>query len=122
MNNLLTNIVRPTFFATALLAALALTACGGGDSGGDALPAGKVGTVGDGVNAAEFEAIQCGMNKDQVFAIVGDAPSQSYNNGEGFGWTLTDPYVVVYFKNTGVLREKISAKKGQANPLTQIAC
>lgn len=59
-------------------AAMSLAACGGGDSGsattGD-LPSGKVGTVGDGLNAAEFEAIQCGMNKDQVTAIVGDGPT-----------------------------------------------
>ena len=61
-------------------AALSLTGCGGGDSGSATtgeLPSGKVGTVGDGLNAAEFEAIQCGMNKDQVSAIVGDGPTST---------------------------------------------
>jgi outer membrane protein assembly factor BamE (lipoprotein component of BamABCDE complex) len=61
--------------ALAVASALALAACGGGgdnDTTENVLPAGKVGTVGDGVNASEYNAIQCGMNKDQVQAIVGD--------------------------------------------------
>ena len=103
-------------------AAMSLAACGGGDSGGDSLPEGKVGTVGDGVNAAEFAAIQCGMNKDQIIAVTGDGPSASYNNGQGLGWTLTDPYVLVYFQDSGLLREKVLAKKGQANAIAQITC
>lgn len=103
-------------------AAMSLAACGGGDSGGDSLPEGKVGTVGDGVNAAEFAAIQCGMNKDQIIAITGDGPSASYGNGQGLGWTLTDPYVLVYFQDSGLLREKVLAKKGQANALAQVTC
>ena len=102
-------------------AAMSLAACGGGGSG-DSLPEGKVGTVGDGVNAAEFAAIQCGMNADQIIAITGDGPSESYGNGQGLGWTLTDPYVSVYFKDSGLLREKVMAKKGQANAIAQISC
>jgi len=113
--------MKKSTLVVALMCALALTACGGGGSG-DSLPEGKVGTVGDGVNAAEFAAIQCGMNKDQIIAITGDGPSASYNNGEGLGWTLTDPYVLVYFQNSGLLREKVMAKKGQANALAQITC
>ena len=89
-------------------AAMSLVACGGGGDN-DSLPAGKVGTVGDGMNAAEFEAIQCGMNKDQVMAIVGDAPTII---AQDTGWiyksdiTFTDvifsaPDGVVKFKSTG---------------------
>ena len=103
-------------------AAMSLAACGGGGDSGDSLPEGKVGTVGDGVNAAEFAAIQCGMNKDQIIAITGDGPNASYNNGQGLGWTLTDPYVLVYFQDSGLLREKVLAKKGQANALAQVTC
>jgi hypothetical protein len=93
-------------------AAMSLAACGGGDGGsattGD-LPAGKVGTVGDGVNAAEFEAIQCGMNKDQVMAIVGDGPTNilgdvvlNWNFGSVFTQVaFTTPTGVVKYKGTG---------------------
>lgn len=93
-------------------AAMSLAACGGGDSGsattGD-LPSGKVGTVGDGMNAAEFEAIQCGMNKDQVMAIVGDGPTAdlgglvwNYINGSnGSQIAFTNADGVVKIKNTG---------------------
>lgn len=67
----------------ALASAGALTACGGG---GDAtetsvpasvslLPDGKVGTAGDLVNKAEYEAITCGMTKEQVMAVVVDQPT-----------------------------------------------
>lgn len=72
-------------------AAMSLAACGGGDSGSETagdLPSGKVGTVGDGMNAAEFEAIQCGMNKDQVLAIVGDSPTEY--NGDSI-WLYKTP-------------------------------
>ena len=120
MNKIKTT--RGILSAVIVAAALGLVACGGGGSGGDSLPEGKVGTVGDGVNAAEFAAIQCGMDKDQIIAITGDGPSESYGNGQGLGWTLTDPYVSVYFKDSGLLREKVMAKKGQANPLAQIPC
>lgn len=95
-------------------AALGLVACGGGDSGrgsattGD-LPSGKVSTVGDGLNAAEFEAIQCGMNKDQVTAIVGDSPTADLGGliwnyiygSNGSQIAFTDSNGVVKGKNTG---------------------
>lgn len=92
--------------------ALTVTACGGGSTGsptaGD-LPAGKVGTVGDGMNATEFEAIQCGMNKDQVTSIVGDAPTSnlgdliwSYTYGDNnSGILFTNANGVVKGKDTG---------------------
>ena len=104
--------MKNTTFLAALVCTLALTACGGGDSSsptsGD-LPSGKVGTVGDGMNASEFEAIQCGMNKDQVTAIVGDAPTII---AQDIGWiyktstlfseiVFTSPNGVVKYKDTG---------------------
>lgn len=104
--------MKKTTLLAALICALALTACGGGDSSsptsGD-LPSGKVGTVGDGMNAAEFEAIQCGMNKDQVMTIVGDAPTTilgdsiwSYTYaGNNSGVLFTGANGVVKGKSTG---------------------
>lgn len=98
--------------ALIVAAVVLLSACGGGDSGsptaGD-LSAGKVGTVGDGMNAAEFEAIQCGMNKDQVTAIVGDAPTSNLGDviwsytygGNNSGILFTSSNGVVKGKNTG---------------------
>lgn len=102
-------------------AAMSIAACGGGDSGsataGD-LPSGKVGTVGDGINAAEFEAIQCGMNKDQVTAIVGDSPTIV---AQDIGWIyktatiftdviFTDANGVVKSKSTGAIGEPAKVK------------
>jgi outer membrane protein assembly factor BamE (lipoprotein component of BamABCDE complex) len=104
--------VKRAFNALITAAVVSLSACGGGDSGsptaGD-LPAGKIGTVGDGVNAAEFEAIQCGMNKDQVTAIVGDTPTNNLGDliwsytygGNNSGILFTNANGVVKGKNTG---------------------
>jgi hypothetical protein len=81
MNKIKTT--RSLLSAVIVAAALGLVACGGGGDSKDAasvLPAGKVGTVGDGVNASEYAAIQCGMNKDQVLAIIGDAPTNVFGN------------------------------------------
>lgn len=85
------NTTTRRFFAVMFMGlALTLTACGGGSSdGGSPLPAGKIGTVGDGINASEFEAIQCGMNKDQVQAIVGDLPTSI--TGDNSGWYYQYP-------------------------------
>lgn len=108
----------------ALLCALALTACGGGDSSsptsGD-LPSGKVGTVGDGINAAEFEAIQCGMNKDQVMAIVGDGPTA--NAGDVlWNWNTASNITQVAFTSaTGGVKYKGTSKPGNA-PSVAINC
>ena len=68
----------------AVVAVVALFGCGGGGSSSDApvvadiglLPDGKVGTAGDLVNKAEYEAITCGMTKEQVMAIVVDQPTK----------------------------------------------
>lgn len=100
-------------------AAMSLAACGGGGSG-DSLPEGKVGTVGDGVNAAEFAAIQCGMNREQVIAITGDGPNKDF--GTAIQWSLSDPYTLVFFNDAGQVREKAIGKKGQADPVAQIRC
>ncbi len=69
-----------------LIAALALTACGSGSSGGDSLAGGTIGTQGDGVNGAEYAAITKGMNKDQIIALVGDQPTSIAPAGLGIGW------------------------------------
>lgn len=99
--------------------ALSLTACGGGDGGGSSpLPAGKVGTVGDGINASEFDAIQCGMNKDQVQAIVGDLPTSI--SGDKTGWNYQYPgtgYSASLWFPGGALKAKnnyLGSKDGQS--------
>lgn len=111
---------------TILIAAagLSLSACGGGDSGsatsGD-LPSGKVGTVGDGMNAAEFEAIQCGMNKDQVMAIVGDAPSII---AQDIGWIYSYPTTfsdVIFTSSNGVVKSKSTGPAGKPSTV-KITC
>ena len=69
-------------------AAMSLAACGGGTSSNDpagVLAAGAVGTKGDGVNASEYAALACGMNKDQVQAIIGDAPTTDKQTSTGSG-------------------------------------
>lgn len=104
-------------------AALSLAACGGGDSGsattGD-LPSGKVGTVGDGVNAAEFEAIQCGMNKDQVTAIVGDGPTSTL--GElVWNYAIGSNYTQIEFTSTNAVKSKGTGPAGRPRTV-QINC
>ena len=93
-------------------AAMSLAACGGGGSG-DSLPEGKVGTVGDGVNAAEFEAIKCGMNKDQVNAIVGDAPTEIVSDLI-FTYTTANTFTSLLFSaGNGVLTYKQTGLPGK---------
>jgi hypothetical protein len=115
--------MKNTTFLATLICALALTACGGGTSSssttGD-LPAGKVGTAGDGINAAEFEAIQCGMNKDQVMGIVGDAN----NAGNDIIWnwnTSSNITQVAYTAANGVVKYKGTSKPGNP-PSVAISC
>jgi|GEM_PF-3324487 len=91
MNKIKTT--RSLLNAVVVAATLGLVACGGGTGSSAAsgdLPSGKVGTTGDGMNAAEFEALQCGMNKDQVMAIVGDAPTEY--NGDSI-WLYKTPTI-----------------------------
>jgi len=116
-----TNTIKR--FLTVLLAAAAmsLAACDGGDSGGDSLPEGKVGTVGDGVNAAEFAAIQCGMNKDQVTAIVVDSPTSTFGD---LGWDykyVGGSHTQISFNVGGVVSGKNTGPTGKA-PTTTVAC
>lgn len=92
-------------------ASLSLVACGGGD--GDSteslLPAGKVGTVGDGVNASEYNALQCGMNKDQVQAIIGDLPTSISTDNAIWFYKYPTNSVSVWFPS-GVLASKNNYK------------
>jgi hypothetical protein len=85
-----TKIAKRLLTTVLAAAVMSLAACGGGGSenASDILPAGKVGTIGDGINQAEFDAVQCGMNRDQILAIVGDQPS---NNFGGFGLLFVYP-------------------------------
>lgn len=98
-------------------AAMSMAACGGGTSSsattGD-LPSGKVGTVGDGMNAAEFEAIQCGMNKDQVTAIVGDAPTAITFENVNWDYTFSGQLSQILFtSSTGVVKSKNTGPQGK---------
>ena len=106
------------------VAAMSLAACGGGDSGsatsGD-LPSGKVGTVGDGMNAAEFEALQCGMNKDQVMAIVGDEPTADLG---GLVWNYingSNGSQIAFTNADGVVKGKNTGPTGKA-PTVSVSC
>ena len=92
-------------------AALALTACGGGssDTTEGVLPAGKVGTVGDGVNAEEYNALQCGMTKDQVQAIIGDLQTSISTDNAIWFYKYPTYSVSVWFPS-GVLASKNNYK------------
>lgn len=80
-----------------LSAALALTGCGGGDSGsGNSVPAGTVGTAGDGANQGEYDAIQKGMTREQVIAIMADAPT--YQSSLHVEWVRSSVNVTVAFQ------------------------
>lgn len=74
--------IKTLFVGMFVAASLALTACGSGSSDGggvsSVLASGSVGTQGDGINAAEYDAIKGGMTPDQIKAIVGDAPSSEW--------------------------------------------
>ena len=110
-----TNTTKRLLTILIAAAAMSLAACGGGDSGsatsGD-LPSGKVGTVGDGMNAAEFEAIQCGMNKDQVMAIVGDGPTSTL--GElVWNYAIGSNYSQVAFTAAGNVNGKGTGPSGK---------
>lgn len=79
-----TTLKIPSILATiTLTAAFALTGCGGGDDKrNDTVPQGflpggnnPVGTCGDGVNLAEYNAINSTMNREQIIAITCDQPT-----------------------------------------------
>lgn len=112
------NTTRKLGSVLMMAAALVIVGCGSGSDGGDSLPMGKVGTVGDGVNQAEFDAIQGGMNREQLAAIIGDLPTKDY--GTALEWRQADPYVVVFFNAAGLVREKDLIKTGVANPINKV--
>ena len=110
MNKLITT--RRFFAAMTMGLALTLTACGSGSDAGasSVLPSGAVGTMGDGVNLSEYDAIKGGMTMDQVKAIVGDAPTAP---GSSFlGWTFGAADVGVIFEN-GTVKRKVIASGGK---------
>jgi hypothetical protein len=109
MNKIKTT--RGFLSAVIVAAALGLVACGGGDSGPSSLlSSGAVGTKGDYVNLAEYEAIKGGMTMDQVKAIVADAPT---GTGSAYlGWSFGGVDVGVIFENGGVKR-KVMATGGK---------
>lgn len=112
MNKIKTT--RGLLSAVIVAAALGLVACGGGassDSPQSLLGTGAVGTVGDGVNLAEYNAIQCGMTQAQVETIVGDAPTTSVVvNGDGHlnAYKFGNLTVVVTFNGTGVINKSLT--------------
>jgi len=89
-------------------------ACGGGSESKDAgsvLPSGKVGTVGDGVNASEYEALQCGMTIAEVNAIIGDTRTA----GEDIGPAYVYPsYSVSLYLPNGKLKNKAINSGGKS--------
>lgn len=116
------NKTTKTILATAITAlALSLTACGGGSSDSGGLPSGVVGTKGDGVNQAEYDAVQCGMNKEQVTAIVGDAPTII---SADIVWNWNYPTMstqIAFTSPTGVVKHKNNGPAGNP-PTTALNC
>ena len=105
--------MKTTFTIAVTALALTLTACGGGSSDSGSLPTGKVGTVGDGVNQAEFDALQCGMNKDQVMAIVGDTPT-TIQGDIVWNWITSTSHTQIGFASpTGTLNGKNTGPVGK---------
>lgn len=103
-----TTLKIPSILATiTLAAAFALTGCGGGDSGsGNSVPAGTVGTAGDGANQGEYDAIQKGMTREQVIAIMADAPT--FQSASHVEWVKSSVNVTVAFQGPdGRASEKI---------------
>lgn len=93
-------------------AAVSLAGCGGGGDGNSTeavLPAGKVGTAGDGVNANEYNALQCGMSKDQVQAIIGDMPTSLSTDNTIWFYKYSAYSVSIWFPS-GVLASKNNYK------------
>lgn len=112
------------FVASAV--AFALLGCGGDTSSSSTpavadvslLPDGKVGAAGDLVNKAEYEAIACGMTKEQVMAVVVDQPTKVigetlvWNNGNG---TATISFSGVSFSGF-VTTKTLSSATNSASP------
>ena len=101
-----------------MAAALGLVACGGGDSSGSTesiLPKGAVGTAGDGINLSEYEAVACGMSREQVQAIIGDSPTTVVSENL---WSYTYPsyYGQIAFGGSGLTFKMI----GQNNKAVQV--
>jgi hypothetical protein len=109
MNKIKTT--RSILIAVIVAAALGLVACGGGDSGGSPaslLPAGVVATNGDGVNLTEYNAISCGMPKDEVRRIVADAPADE----RGYlYYSMGEVSATFYFENDLVKSKQINRGK-----------
>lgn len=101
MNKIKTT--RGLLSAMVVAAALGLVACGGGDSAGSTesvLPKGVAFTPGDGVNLGEYNAITCGMPRDEVRRIIADAP------------TLADSEIVMMYSLSGGLNASFNFANG----------
>ena len=103
------NTTRRLLTALTVGLALTLTACGSGGSDGggvsSVLPGGAVGTVGDGINTAEYNAIKGGMTADQIKAIVGDAPSSE--GPTGMAWNFAGNRQAAVLLANGVSVRKV---------------
>jgi outer membrane protein assembly factor BamE (lipoprotein component of BamABCDE complex) len=99
-------------------AAMSLTACGGGSDSNDigsVLPKGTVRTTGDGINQSEYDAVVCGMSREQVQAIIGDTPTAVVSENL---WSYTYPsyYGQMAFGGSGLTFKMI----GQNNKAVQV--
>ena len=114
-----TTLKLPSVLATiTLAAAFALTGCGGGDDSSSDLADNPVGTKGDSINRNELAALKCGMNKEQVLAIVGDTPIADETYGElGFmRWSAPAGYSYSTNFRNGALYEVWAGKGGNTPP------
>ena len=112
--------IRSVLSAVTVATAWGLVACGGGgDSNdvGNVLPKGTVGTSGDGINQSEYEAVSCGMSREQVQAIIGDSPTTVVSENL---WSYTYPtyYGQMAFGGSG-LAFKMIGKNNKAVQVNQ---
>jgi hypothetical protein len=120
-----TNTFQRLLTVLLAAAAMSLAACGGGgDSAGSTesvLPAGAVATAGDGVNLAEYNAITCGMPRDEVRRIIADAPTVAETDAVMM-YSLGGGLIVGFYFSNGSLNQKDIGNGKAAGLVDNLRC
>ena len=105
MNKL--NATRRFLTALAVASALALVACGGGDSGGDSTTTSV---------SAAYTSVGAGMNRDQIEKVLG-APATARVDPTPDGgtytvlkWTYSDGSTLQIILINGIIKSKVISK------------